>query len=119
MMQSHGEIPSIMTASEKLTQILDLKEVLGAYCIHLLAEYLLTVAVPTQVREEGSQALGTGKDSQTLPQEAWARLRQGAQALYSTCSSKEVPRSFSCSRNSPAFSVTHDRMQPKHELVAA
>ena len=67
-----------------------MQEILGAYCAHILADYLLLVAVPTQVRDAGGATAASETAGSFLPQKAWDELRQGACALYGACSPSEV-----------------------------
>lgn len=68
-----------------------LQEILGTYCAHILSDYLVFIAMPTQVRDsDGNESSGAEARGAVLSQEAWVKLRQGAYALYGACSSTEV-----------------------------
>jgi hypothetical protein len=68
------------------------QEVMGAYCLPLLADYVVLVASPTHSRgsERGGWSEGGDSAGSSLPPLAWSSLRQGAYALYGACSSSEV-----------------------------
>lgn len=67
------------------------QEAMGAYCLPLLADYVVLVASPTHSRgSERAGAEGGESVGSSLPQVAWSSLRQGAYALYGACSSSEV-----------------------------
>ena len=65
---------------------------MGAYCVPLLADYIVLVASPTHASggEARSGMEGGESAGSSLPPVAWSSLRQGAFALYGACSSAEV-----------------------------
>lgn len=59
--------------------------------MHILADYIVTVAAPSQSKGEvEDMADGTESAGSSLPLQAWSNLRRGAHALYGACSATEV-----------------------------
>lgn len=70
--------------------MLPLQAGLGKYCVHLLADYITLAAAPavdSKAQHKGSAGFG---HTEALAGAAGSALRQGAFALYATCSPAEV-----------------------------